>query len=89
METLNKILEDRGSDYGDFEAMAHTAQEMKELMKLGRAELSNAQQEAIDMICTKMSRLAWGNPNKLDTWQDIAGYATLIVNILEKEKFQR
>lgn len=88
MDKLNKILEDRGSDYGDFEAMAKVAQDLKLTMKSSGCEFVPAQQEAIDMLCTKMSRLVMGDPNKQDTWQDIAGYATLIVKILEKEKFQ-
>jgi hypothetical protein len=30
----------------------------------------------------KMSRILCGNPNEPDHWRDIAGYATLIENIL-------
>ena len=29
------------------------------------------------MISTKLARIASGNPNELDHWKDIAGYADL------------
>lgn len=88
MDQLNKVLEERGNDYGDFELMAKASGELRQVMASSGCEYSAAQQEAINMICHKLARLIFGNPNKQDTWLDIAGYATLIVNILEKEKFQ-
>jgi len=88
MATTEEVLENRGGDYGDYEYMSRVAQNLKNVMNTGTSSLNFAQQESVDMICTKLSRIACGNPNKSDTWQDIAGYATLIVNILEKEKYQ-
>lgn len=87
MGELTKVLEERGNDYGDFELISKAAAELRQTMASSGCEYSDAQQEAINMICHKMARLIFGNRNKQDTWLDIAGYATLIVNILEKEKF--
>jgi len=42
-------------------------------------------QEALDVICGKIARIIAGDPYHSDHWRDIAGYATLIQNILEKE----
>lgn len=37
------------------------------------------------MILNKLIRIL-GTPNKLDSWVDIAGYAQLVVNDIEKSK---
>jgi hypothetical protein len=34
------------------------------------------------MIATKMSRIVNGNPDKIDNWDDIAGYAKLVADKL-------
>lgn len=47
-----------------------------------RTALSSAQAEALEMIQHKIGRILSGNPNEPDHWRDIAGYATLVENIL-------
>lgn len=42
--------------------------------------------EALHMIGTKMSRLFTGDPTKVDTWDDIAGYAKLVANYLDERE---
>lgn len=44
------------------------------------------QAEALDMIMNKIGRIVNGNSNNVDSWQDIAGYAQLIVERLKKEQ---
>ena len=39
--------------------------------------LEPEQQEALEMICHKLGRIANGDPNYADSWIDIAGYAKL------------
>jgi len=41
------------------------------------------QAEALDMIFSKIARILNGDPNHLDSWTDIAGYATLVADRLE------
>lgn len=41
--------------------------------------------EALEMIAHKIARICNGDPNYADNWVDIAGYATLVANRLEKE----
>ena len=41
--------------------------------------MSAVQQEALHMICSKLARIANGDPNHVDSWHDIAGYASLVV----------
>ena len=39
--------------------------------------------EALHMIFHKIGRLVNGNPNHRDSWVDIAGYAQLVVDIID------
>jgi hypothetical protein len=41
------------------------------------------QREAIDMIIHKLGRIINGNPDKVDSWRDVAGYSTLVADRLE------
>ena len=85
MPEVNDILEERGTTYGAFKDNARVAQTLKRVCagtpnwKLAEPD----QQEALDMFCSKMSRLLTGDINHLDSWQDIAGYATLVADRLE------
>ena len=46
------------------------------------------QQECIDMILHKIARIGTGDPNKVDHWDDIAGYATLVARYLRNKNEQ-
>lgn len=85
VDGLAKVLQERGREYGEYKDVAATAQRLKRIMKQGGTTLPDAHQESVDMICSKLARLACGDFNKIDTWQDIAGYATLIVRHLVAE----
>lgn len=56
------------------------AQRIKEAIRCAPkySLLSSAQRESLDLIATKISRITSGNPNELDHWDDISGYAELI-----------
>ena len=45
--------------------------------------LADDQSEALDMIMTKIARVINGDANHVDTWNDIAGYATLVSERLQ------
>ena len=77
---LEAILEERGKTNGDFNEMCATIQKLKQTMLVGHMKRTSAQNEAIDMICHKLGRIAAGDPNKEDHWRDIAGYATLVAD---------
>ena len=65
MKILAKVSKERESEYGNFKDNAYVAQEMKTLARNPR--FSRVQQEALDQILSKVSRLACGNPNHLDS----------------------
>lgn len=85
---INNTLAERGKRYGSFEGHAEVSQELKltistALYKRGKT-LARDQQEALDMICHKIGRIVNGDPNYDDSWVDIAGYAKLVVDRLQK-----
>lgn len=83
---IKKVLDERGSQYGDFRTQGYIAQRMKEIARdtPGYDRMEDYQREAVDMILHKLSRLLNGNPNFVDTWVDIEGYAKCVYTRLEK-----
>ena len=85
---LKKILKERGKTYGSFETFADTSQELKNNFYLNLcSDIEPHHAEAIDMILHKIARIANGNPNFIENWRDIAGYAQLVVDILETKDY--
>lgn len=85
LDKLSVVLQDRGRTHGDFNDQASISQQIKGILSRGRP-LSAAQKEALEMIAVKMSRIVSGNPDEIDHWLDIAGYAKLISDIIERNK---
>jgi uncharacterized protein YdhG (YjbR/CyaY superfamily) len=84
---VDAILNERANTYGSFESVAKVAQQLKHVaashaIAIG-AELSHDKIEALEMIFSKISRILNGDPNHLDSWTDIAGYATLVADRLQ------
>jgi hypothetical protein len=87
MAELKDILSDRGQQYGDFAEQALLSQTLKywAMPKSVVSEWEAYQREAMEMIIHKISRITNGNPDNVDSWRDIAGYATLVADRLEFE----
>lgn len=84
---VNDILKERQKTHGDFQKHSMVSQGLKNLIGLhSEGRLTYDQQEALDMIAHKIARILAGNPDHIDHWADIAGYAQLIVNDLEGRK---
>lgn len=80
--SIEQTLVERGSRYGPFVGHARVTQALKhvvsdELSTAGK-RLAPDQQEAIDMILHKIGRIINGDPDYVDSWHDIAGYAKLV-----------
>lgn len=84
---VNTLLQERALQYGTFVALAKTAQEFKSVLyrELGsrNKRLADDQAEALDTILTKIARIINGNADHVDSWADIAGYATLVAERLQ------
>lgn len=83
--TLEKTLNERGRNYGDFTTQAQLAQSLKQVMVAhGMHQLKPFQRESLEMIQHKISRILNGDPNYVDSWDDIAGYALIVAERLRK-----
>lgn len=77
--SINETLEQRGARYGEFSEVAETTYQLQEALKRSQpSSMTSSQIIALDMICNKMARIVNGDPNYIDNWHDIAGYATLV-----------
>jgi hypothetical protein len=92
---IEQTLKERGDNYGSFHTQANLTQTLNAIITNHYASthttsdgkpaaLPNFMAEAMHMICHKIARIVNGNPLYADSWHDIAGYATLIVDILEE-----
>ena len=85
--STDQLITERGSRYGKFKDGAEIMQSLKDTMRDvdGWNNLTASQKEALDMIQHKIGRILNGDPTYDDSWKDISGYATLIVNELNGE----
>jgi hypothetical protein len=89
---VDEILKQRGENYGSFGNQANLTQTLNNIILHHYntvhkdTPLPPVMAEAIHMICHKLARVANGNPYYDDSWQDIAGYAQLIVDVLQEAR---
>jgi hypothetical protein len=92
---IDAILSERGSRYGKFTGHATVTQQIKDCMQAHAVERSDPriprktwdilaadQREALEMIAHKIGRILNGDPDYIDSWDDIAGYAKLVADRL-------
>jgi len=84
MADVRETLNERGSRYGRFDSHANIADTLIITMQAwpGWMKLQSDQRQALRVIADKIARILNGDPNYVDNWLDIAGYATLIVDRL-------
>jgi hypothetical protein len=86
-DSLIATLTECATDYGKFKDGAALMQGMKRLLADHAAAhnktFADDQWEALEMIVHKIGRIVNGNPDKVDSWIDIAGYATLVADRLQ------
>ena len=84
---VNATLDTRAKDYGLFKDGAALMQSLKRKLAEHAAKhdktFADDQWEALEMIVHKMGRIVNGNPDVVDHWVDIAGYATLVADRLQ------
>lgn len=83
MEKTEQLLNERGQNYGSYEFQAERGQNIRREMHIEEMECPAYIKDALGMLAVKLSRITFGNPYHLDSWKDIAGYATLVADILE------
>jgi len=80
MTDVNLILKEREKTHGIYEEHARCTQSILRCIQSERNwnTLSDMQKESCHMIAHKLGRIATGNPDIADHYDDIAGYAMLI-----------
>ena len=86
--TITTTLRDRNSRYGPYLQQAVTAMDLKSTFRLqaGWSKLEADQMDALDQFATKIARILNGDPNYIDNWHDIQGYAKLVEDRLQSEQ---
>jgi hypothetical protein len=87
VDQVDETLDARAVDYGKFIEGAEVMQMLKRVVQnaLNNRDkvLAHDQAESMDMIIHKIGRIINGNPDVVDHWLDIAGYAKLVADRLE------
>ena len=92
MPAVENILAEREQTYGNFRNLARIAVRLRrvisEELEARQKVLDPDMSEALAMICSKTARIINGEDGHMhvDSWRDIAGYATLVANRLEEGK---
>lgn len=85
---INALLAEREKTHGDYVLHALITQDLKRVIRHHVADLDvkldDDMQETLDMIAHKIGRIIAGNPAEPDHWRDVAGYAQLVANRLER-----
>lgn len=83
---VRELLAARAQTHGDFAEVAATAQGLKDWWRSQAvwSRLSPVQREALDADCVKCARIAHGDHNAIEHWEDRAGYAELVTLELGK-----
>lgn len=85
--TVDNVVDERAITYGKFENLAEVSQRFKDSLHYflitRNKYLAPDQQEAMELIFHKFARIVNGDPDHIDNWKDIAGYATLVSDRLE------
>ena len=88
-EKTEAILQEREKTHGSFRDNSQVSQEIKNIVESRMRNQGNYlpahMLEALDMIIHKIARISVGNPHEVDHWQDIAGYAELVVREMKRE----
>jgi hypothetical protein len=86
-QEVDAILNTRAPNYGSFLGLSQVTQRLKAVAHQFAGQNNKTfdadQAEALDLIFTKIGRILNGDPNHLDSWIDIAGYATLVADRLQ------
>ena len=86
VDQVDETLDARAVEYGKFIEGAEVMQMLKRVVlnALNNRDktLAHDQAESLDMIIHKIGRIINGNPDVVDHWLDIAGYAQLVADRL-------
>jgi hypothetical protein len=82
---IDATLDERGKRYGSYMEKAFIIQEIKRILRSASSweRMDPDMQESLDMVIHKIGRIVTGDPEYLDSWIDVIGYAKLVADRLE------
>ncbi len=87
MTTVNEMLIQRQSIYGEFKNHAEIESLLMSVVEDFQGNLDKVQRVGLHMIIHKIARvLNTPDPDYLDNWRDIAGYATLVEKDIKRRQ---
>lgn len=89
--SIESTLAERGARYGNFADHAEIAQSLQDVLRAtaGWVRLAADQRQALTVIADKIARMLNGDPDYVDNWHDIIGYARLVEQRLEADAAHR
>ena len=87
-DEIRKTLDERGKRYGEYRNHAAISQSLQSVLQSVKKwpNMEPYHREALTLICHKIARVMNGDESYDDNYRDIAGYAQLVVDILEMNK---
>ncbi len=91
MNELEQTLKERGGQHGKFADNAEMTEHLLEACRNGKnyPTLSPVMRTALFFIMHKAARVLCGDPNHVDHWHDIGGYAKLAEDEAITNQFDR
>lgn len=86
MTDVDNTLNERANTHGKFEDVAHYYRYSMRLLENHGEHLTDSQYMALSMIFGKVARVLSGNPDFVDHWHDMQGYAKLVEDQLLANK---
>jgi hypothetical protein len=87
-DRIDDILKERQKSYGRIEDNFELLRQFKIVVSDARPDLEFIYEEFLNMIFLKISRLLTGDYKHKDSWDDIAGYAKLASEYIDKGETQ-
>ena len=85
-DELERTLAERGALYGPYQQNAECCDALCDVLnKYLLPAMSAVETQAAWMLMHKMARIVCGAPKQRDSWHDIAGYATLVVEWIDEQ----
>lgn len=87
VQDLPESVPDRQATHGDYASYCHAVAAISAAVGCSQVKpLGHVADESLSMIIRKVARITTGDPNFVDHWLDIAGYATRMAEHLQASK---
>jgi hypothetical protein len=86
--SIEETLAQREEQHGSFFTHCILENELRCMMEANGQDLDSVQMVGLGMIMHKIARILNNGHNHIDSWHDIAGYATLVEKYMRNEQME-